>query len=371
MSAAQSPAERAVRAREQLLATALTSLDHPVFVVDAGVIRFANPAAAREYGWSQTELEGMTFESLSDSKAQEESARPAVLGEEQPPRDQVHRRRDGTVFSAALTVSQLLADGDGDEIRGAVVSVHDAAPDRARAEQQRHSEKMVALGELVAGVAHEINNPLTGISAFAELLLEDALSEEQRESVQLIKRECDRATAVIRDLLVFARKGETPLGPVNLNTLVEQTLRLRAYQLRDTDIEVVRDLDTEAPVVQGDAQKLQQVLINLIMNAEHAMHGRDVRRLTIRTRHVGPLVEVDISDTGHGMSPAVRSRLFEPFFTTKPPGVGTGLGLSVSYGITQAHRGTISVDTEEGRGTTISLRLPASGSMVGPSATPS
>jgi two-component system NtrC family sensor kinase len=215
------------------------------------------------------------------------------------------------------------------------------------------------LGELVAGVAHEINNPLTGISAFAELLLEDELNDEQRESVQLIKRESDRATQVIRDLLLFARKSDAARGLVDVNALLEQTLRLRAYVLRSSEIEVSLHLDESCPTVQGDEQRLQQVILNLMTNAEHAMEGRPHRHLALRTRGDLDRVLISVQDTGHGMEPAVQQRLFEPFFTTKPPGLGTGLGLSVSYGIAQAHNGTLEVQSTANVGTMFTLNLPA------------
>jgi signal transduction histidine kinase/putative methionine-R-sulfoxide reductase with GAF domain len=237
--------------------------------------------------------------------------------------------------------------------------------ERARAEQQRHAEKMIALGELVAGVAHEINNPLMGITTFAELLLDEELSAEQRESVRLILSEGERASAVIRDLLLFARKAEAPVGPVEVNALVEHTLRLRRFALRSARIVVEQELAPDLPTITGSAQKLQQVLLNLVANAEYAldparMDGRPSRRLRIATGRHADRVLLTVEDSGCGMPEAVRHRLFEPFFTTKPLGVGTGLGLSVSYGIVQSHGGTITIESAEGRGTRVTVALPAS-----------
>jgi signal transduction histidine kinase len=230
--------------------------------------------------------------------------------------------------------------------------------ERRMAEQLRQTEKLAALGELVAGVAHEINNPLTGVSAFAQLLLEEPLGEEQAESVRLIKREADRAIGVIRDLLVFARKTGPRRVPTDVNALLEHTARLRSYGLRSHGIELACDLDPALPPVVGDDQKLQQVFLNLLVNAEYAMQGSAVRRLTIRSRRDGERACVAIGDTGSGMPPDVQSRVFEPFFTTKPAGVGTGLGLSVSYGIVQSHGGTIAVRSVPGAGTTFEISLP-------------
>jgi len=230
-------------------------------------------------------------------------------------------------------------------------------------ESMHQTEKLAALGELVAGVAHELNNPLTGISTFAQLLLEESLSEEQRESVCEIKREADRATAVIRDLLTFSRKTGPRLIAVDLNALVQHTLRMRAYSLQSAGVEVRAECDPQSPLAIGDDQRLQQVMLNLVVNAEYAVHRATRRILTMRTgrRTVGgvPQVFVEVDDTGSGMTPEVLSHIFEPFFTTKPAGVGTGLGLSVSHTIVQAHGGTIDVRSTPGVGSTFTVALPA------------
>ena len=351
--------ERLSREREHLLATALTTIDHPIFILDRVGVRYANPAAAREYGWSQVELMEMRFEQLvlkvHPNGSQQD---PPLLEDGVSVAEQVHRRRDETEFPAAVTISPLISQ-DGEQL-GHVVSVRNVSADRRMAEQLRHTEKMVALGELVAGVAHEINNPLTGISAFAQLLLEEPLDDDQRESVQLIKQESDRAKTVIRDLLIFARKTESVTAPFDLNDLIEQTLRLRAYPLRSAGVRVELQLDSALPRVPGDPQQLQQVLLNIIANAEFAIEGRETRELTVATRVDGAHAVVTATDTGRGMPAEVRHRIFEPFFTTKAEGLGTGLGLSVSYGIIQAHRGTIDVESVVGVGTTVTISLPIS-----------
>ncbi len=273
-------------------------------------------------------------------------------------------------------------------------------------EAMHQTEKLAALGELVAGVAHELNNPLTGISTFAQLLLEDSLSEDQLESVRTIKRESDRAVAVIRDLLLFSRKTGPRQVTVDLNAVVQQTLRLRTYALQSAGIEVRTELDPELPPIAGDDQKLQQVVLNLIVNAEYAMHRAEARRLSVRTTrrpfaasHVvaqtgnggtrpTPVHEsaaretsagtgavrqaavIEVSDTGSGMPADVVKHVFEPFFTTKPAGVGTGLGLSVSYGIIQAHGGSIDVRSTPGFGTTFVITIPLPVPASRPASTP-
>lgn len=355
--------ERQGREREHLLATALTTIDHPIFILDRVGVRYANPAAAREYGWAQVELMDMQFDDLVVGVDPRRGRRISDGFDESGMSlaQQVHRRRDGSEFPATVTVSPLLAQ-DGD-VLGQVVSVRNVTADRRLEEQLRHTEKMIAVGELVAGVAHEINNPLTGISAFAQMLLEETLSPMQKESVQLIKQESDRAKDVIRDLLLFARKHEPRIVSVALGALIEQTLRLRAYSLRHAGIRVQQVNDGNPTDVSGDMQKLQQVFLNLISNAEHAMETSTVRILTVQTTSSQQLVQIAVTDTGRGMPPEVRRRAFEPFFSGTPNGSGTGLGLSVSYGIVQAHGGTIDVQSEPGVGTTVVVSLPAAGAV--------
>lgn len=261
-------------------------------------------------------------------------------------------------LSAAAARDELLALALAIGDDPARISLQRLRNDRLE-EQLRHTEKMVALGELVGGVAHEINNPLTGISAFAQLLLEDALTEDQLESVQLIKQEADRAKHIINDLLLFSRATGRGVGPVDVNETLAQSVRLRAYPLRLAAVDVQMDLDPTAPRITGDAQQLQQVLLNVLSNAEHAMQGRETRLLTLQTRRDGEMVSVTAIDTGRGMPAEVRRRVFEPFFTTKPEGHATGLGLSVSYGIIEAHGGTIALDSVPDEGTRVTIRLPA------------
>jgi two-component system, NtrC family, sensor kinase len=203
-----------------------------------------------------------------------------------------------------------------------------------------------------------VNNPLTGISAFAQLLQEERLTPDQLEAAQMIKREADRAVAVIRDLLTFARKTGPRSVPIDMNSLIEQTMRLRTYGLRTAGIEMRQDLLPSLPSVRGDDRQLQQVLLNLVVNAEHAVANCPRKIITLRTSVAAGRLVVEVSDTGQGMSVDVQKRIFEPFFTTKPEGAGTGLGLSVSFGIVQTHGGMLTVHSAPGAGATFRLTLP-------------
>lgn len=352
--------EQRIHARERTLAAALATMDQPVLIlgIDAKV-QYANSAAIREYGYEPGEIAGLSVDDFVVPSAH--LSRRQTIPANPPEKafwtgEHIHRRKDGTEFPAAVTLSHIRDLND--HVIGLVIGVRNLTEERKVADHLGRTEKLAAIGELVAGVAHELNNPLTGISTFAQLLLEDKLQGEQLESVNLIKREADRAIGVIRDLLLFARKTDARDVPVDINTIVRHTVRLRALASRTTGIEVHTHLDESNPKVRGDEQKLQQVLLNLLVNAESALRDARVRHLSLITQRKNGAVSIVVSDTGHGMSPSVSERVFEPFFTTKPPGEGTGLGLSVSYGIIQAHQGSISVESTEDIGTTFTISLP-------------
>jgi two-component system NtrC family sensor kinase len=236
----------------------------------------------------------------------------------------------------------------------------DITSDRAMRGRLMESDRLAAVGELVAGVAHEVNNPLSSISAFAQLLLRDgSLTPAQRESLEVIKSETQRASQVVKDLLAFARRSEALREPLDLNGLLERTLRLRGYQLTSNKIELETDYSQELPAVTGDARQLQQVFLNLVTNAIQAMTTLGGGTLFVTTRYEGSRVVVEMRDTGPGIPDSAREHIFEPFFTTKGEGEGTGLGLSVSYGIVTAHGGTIEVVSTSPAGTTFQVSLPA------------
>ncbi len=352
--------ERRRRDRERMLAAALAMMEHPVFIVSTeGRILYANEAAIRDYGFGRDELTGMLFEQLraiAPGSAEQGDLYHALAERGTWSGENVHRRKEGSTFPAQIVWSLIRDDGDHEV--GLVVTARDLSEERRVEEHLRQAEKLAALGELVAGVAHEVNNPLTGISAFSQLLLEDELSAEQHESVRLIKREADRAVGVIRDLLVFARKAPAREAVVDLSDLVRRTIRLRSYHLSAAGVDVETDLAEDLPGVKGDDQKLQQVVLNLVANAEHAMEGGGQRLLRLRTWRTSERIVLEVADSGTGMTPDVRAHIFEPFYTTKPEGTGTGLGLSVSYGIVQAHGGTIDVESIPGQGTVFRISFP-------------
>jgi len=257
------------------------------------------------------------------------------------------------LVSLAMT---KLSDGDPATV---LIIGRDITAEREMRLRLMKSDRLAAVGELVAGVAHEVNNPLSSISAFAQLLLRDeSLSPPQRESIEVIRSETTRASYVVKDLLAFARRSEPRREPVDVNAVVERTLRLRSYQFAASHVTVESRLADDLPPVLGDARQLQQVCLNLVTNAAQAMGSRGGGMLTIVTRAEGRDAVLEVCDTGPGIPEDVRARIFEPFFTTKAEGEGTGLGLSVSYGIVGSHGGTIAVASSSAAGTTFRVTIP-------------
>lgn len=243
-------------------------------------------------------------------------------------------------------------------------------------QQLIQAEKMTALGELVAGVAHEVNNPLTSIMGYTQLVLSRDLPPEVRRRLETVYSEAERAGKIVRNLLTFARKQPPERKYLGLNGIIERTLELKTYHFRGCHIQVEKDLAADLPMTMLDFHQMQQVLLNLFNNAEHAI-GETGRGGTVRvsTRRTGARIEARVSDDGAGIPDDLQTRIFEPFFTTKKEGKGTGLGLSLCYGIIQEHGGTIHVESQPGKGATFVLELPivqeASVAAVTPSAAPS
>jgi two-component system, NtrC family, sensor kinase len=230
----------------------------------------------------------------------------------------------------------------------------------ATGKQLHRSEKLASLGRLAAGVAHEINNPLTGVLTFAHLMKEKPnMDGQDLQDLDLIIHETTRAAEIVRGLLDFARERAVIKEPLNLNEVIVRTIRLIRNQKLFERIAIDEDLANDLPDIEGDMNQLQQVLLNLSLNACEAMPTGG--GLTIRTRSEERGVMVTLADTGCGIKPEHLEHVFEPFFTTKPVGKGTGLGLSVSYGIVQQHGGTIELDSQPGNGTTFTLVFPALG----------
>jgi len=231
--------------------------------------------------------------------------------------------------------------------------------------QLLQAEKMAALGQTISGVAHELNNPLATILSWAERLTQKpSLDPSLRRGLEIILAESERSARIVRTLLTFARKRQTTRSMVDVNQVVRETLALRAYEQRVTNITVIDALAAGLPQAFADAHQVQQVLLNLIINAEQAMlsaHGRGI--LVVRTWHDNDhdTVVLEINDDGPGVPDDLQPKIFDPFFTTKDVGKGTGLGLTVAYAIVQEHGGRIRLESHPGSGASFYVELPVSG----------
>ena len=265
--------------------------------------------------------------------------------------------RNGETRYGSVTTAPIVENG---QVTGGVGIMRDVTEERRLADQLLQREKLAAIGQLVSGVAHELNNPLAGILAFAQLLEGIPQSaDDQKEALGTIQREAKRASKIVANLLLFARQRSPERTPTDINQVMRDTLELRRYVLRTQQVDVVTDFDDALPRTWADAFQLQQVALNLLTNAEQALRAHDgVKCITLATRMREGFLEMGVSDTGPGIPSAQLDQVFNPFFTTKAVGEGTGLGLAISDGIVRQHGGTIRVESREGAGATFTIVIP-------------
>jgi signal transduction histidine kinase/DNA-binding response OmpR family regulator len=367
------------------------AIGDPIAVFDSrGALLRGNRALAAHLGRSVTALRGAQCKDVGFCTAEGDDCAIARALAHDSTRTEV-TRPDGQIFS--VTTFPVVGGHDGasvvqvaknvtEDIRGKrrLQQMSDelalangrsmAALERLKSTQAQllQAEKLSAIGQLVAGVAHELNNPLTSVIGYAQLL-EDELDTpgDARPAAELvvdlrrIAQESERAARIVRNLLAFARRQTAERSPQDVADLFNRVIALRAYELRLNGVEVVTDFQPGLPPVVADGSQLQQALLNLVLNAEQAMRGRSIKRLHVGARfdETAAAVELFISDTGHGIDRVNLSRIFDPFFTTRDVGEGTGLGLSICYGIVRDHGGQIGVESTVDGGTTFSLLLPA------------
>ena len=254
--------------------------------------------------------------------------------------------------------------GGQDRILALARDIDDKKRSAEELARQRESlyqrEKLAALGSLLAGVAHELNNPLSVVVARA-VLLEEQGNPGTQTAAQKIRTAAERCARIVRTFLAMARQQQPERGPVAVNDVVAAAIDITGYAVRTSGIDVTLHLAEDIPPILADADQLHQVLLNLIINAQQSLQEQpQPRRIGVTSRYDprGDVVRITVSDNGPGIPPAVRARIFEPYFTTKPVGVGLGVGLAVSLGIVEAHGGTLTVQCPEGGGAVFSIMLP-------------
>lgn len=352
----------------------LESTQAAIIVCDPlGRLRWSNARFAELFGLEARELgKAVTVDDLEDLIAQrfrnpESFAAPWKLflaGTGEPGHDELEMARPARRVIERF--SRPVLDSGG-HAAGWLEIYSDVTPQRQIQSKMLQTEKMAALGQLVSGIAHELNNPLTTIMGYAQLLLGHGLAPAQLSEAGKVYQEAERARRIVKNLLYFARENKPERTRVDLNEIVERTLALRTYELRVEDIVVECDLAPGLPETMADPYQFQQVVLNLVVNAEQALlEGRGRGHIWIRTRHVieglgtkvSDRILLEVSDDGPGIPPDIASRIFDPFFTSKPSGVGTGLGLSIVYGIVHQHGGEVTFESQPGSGAKFIVDLP-------------
>ena len=334
------------------------SASDAIVTLDAnGRFTTVNHAAENISGYKREELVGQWFAPMlpdDDLPKALGHFQQALAGETGLFETQFYRK-DGETRIISVTYSTPQKDEE------VLCLIRDVTDQKMLQEQLIQSEKMSAIGQLVSGVAHELNNPLAGISAFAQLLLaEKRFPPDQRTAAETIYSEARRASRIVQNLLTFARQHKAEKVQTSINQVLDDTLELRGYELRVRGIDVRREYDESLPDTMADAHQLQQVFLNLITNAEQAMEQRDGHhhRLTVRTRRNADTIRIEVEDTGAGIPANLVERIFNPFFTTKPTGSGTGLGLSISLGIVREHEGRIWAENPPSGGARFIVEIP-------------
>ncbi len=329
----------------------------PMWAYDTRTLRFlaVNTAAIDNYGFSREEFLAMSVRDVrppEDIHEFEQTVPRLPRGYNQTGQWR-HRKKDGRMFPVEITSHSLVFDG-----RDARLVLITDITERQRAEEAlRKSEKLAAIGQLISGVAHELNNPLSSILILVETLLQDMRPAEDTEALTTIRDQARRSRAIVRDLLSSVRGGPVRRAPTCVRDLLRRTARGLAPQVEELGAELEVAIDDEMPEVLMDATAIAQVVTNLVINAAQA--AGEGGRVWLRGTTSANRLEIIVEDSGPGIRPDAFPRLFEPFFTTKPPGVGTGLGLAVSRGIVEVHQGSLMAENIPERGARFTVSLPA------------
>jgi PAS domain S-box-containing protein len=367
--------ERRQAEEERLrLATAVEHAAEGIVIVETGgTVRYVNPAFESVSGYAREDIDGQNFRVLDHTGYKEDfyqtiwqnlSSGQVWSGHI------VNKKKSGKTCELKMTISPIR--NHSDEIISFVAMIRDVTLEVRMEKQILQSQKMEAIGTLAGGIAHDFNNILSAIMGYTELSLNELHQESTiRSRMEKVMKACHRAADLVKQILAFSRRSEKEMKPVNMVSIVNETVRLLRASLPAT-IEIRRKFNSRSGMILGDPTQIHQVLMNLCTNAAHAMEVRggilgisltDAKndssgRFRYKNLAPGPYVKLTVTDTGHGMDRALIERIFEPFFTTKCSGKGTGMGLAVTHGIVEAHKGMITVYSEPGKGTTFHVLFP-------------
>ncbi len=365
--------EETLRDSEAQYRILFESNPHPMWVYDSKTLRFmaVNDAAVIHYGYSRDEFLGMTIKNIRDAEDI-----PALLAT--TAKDNAgfssgsiwkHRKKDGSVIDVEITSHGIVFAGK----RAQLVLAHDVS-DRVKAQkllQEKADElasmtqqlwqasKLATMGELAASIAHELNNPLATVSLRAETLLDQLAGDEPKQrSLEIIIGEVERMAKLVTNLLQFTRRNYRQVSTIDVQEEVTRSLELISYYLRNHKIEVVTEFQESLPPIIADRQQLRQVFLNIMTNASDAMPHGGTLTVRVRGEQMPPRTVIEFADTGHGIAAKDLEKIWEPFYTSKDEGKGTGLGLSICSRIVEEHGGTIVLESEIGKGTTVRVTLP-------------
>jgi PAS domain S-box-containing protein len=355
--------ERRLYQQQEFARRLIDSFPDLIFVVDtAGHYTFVGPRVKEILGYETEEMQSLEFGGRTHMED-----RPALLalfgeivgGHQTFASLEVRVRNKQSEWRRLRCHFSPLFNETG-KIDGVVISARDVTELKRLEEQLIQAEKLAAMGQMLAGVAHELNNPLTAILGVTELLRDsEGVQDNTKRQLELTHRQARRAARIVQNLLEFSRPAAPQKKPLDVNTLIERTLQLQDHSLRRNNIHVDFQPQTDLPSVIGDANQLIQVFLNLISNAEHAIREvRETGRIQIRIGRIGGHISATVQDDGVGVAQEALPKLFDPFYTTKRPGGGTGLGLSICMSIIREHGGSIDVETLPAGGSAFTVYLP-------------
>ncbi len=354
--------EASLREYQQFLSNIFDDAAEAIFVLDENdCIKMWNKQAAKMYGYSADEIIGKHISLIvpNDEKSRQEiELINQIVKEKGYVKDWETERITHDGRKLLLRITRTAIKDENGNYRGSSVIAHDITEQRRLEQQLIHSEKLSAVGQLAAGIAHEVGSPLTAISSLAQLLYERSEDEWNKDKLKIIREQIDRIARIVREMVNFSKPISTDVKEVSVNQVIEEAMQIVRYDKRLKHFKIKLDLFPGLPMMKASFDQLLQVLINILLNAGDALEGRSDGEISISTQLVGEKIIIRIIDNGSGIPQKYLDKIFEPFFTTKKPGKGTGLGLWVCYNIVKGFSGEIVVESEENRGTAFHIILP-------------
>ena len=351
--------QKALISSEKMYSTLVEESNDGIIVIQRGLIKFANSRMAELSGMQSEELTGLQFSHLVSAEYQgfvSNDYKARIAGTKMPDKYEIAISNQ---FKGRILIEVSLRMIETQNEPTIIAIFRDVTSRKAIERKFITADRLLSIGELTSGIAHEINNPLSSVIGYTEFALESDLPAESRRDIEIAHAEAKRAAEIVKKLLAFARKSETARQIADINSLIQDILTLHSYELKGHNIEVSTHLQANLHSIICDPSQIQQVFLNLIINAEQSMSGNcDQPKLIISTRNLDDYIQISFKDNGIGIAPENMPRIFDPFFTTKDVGQGTGLGLSLCYGIITNHKGSIHCQSTLGQGAEFIINLP-------------